>query len=313
LATPIIPTSGFTSAPVVMAERPAIDPQAGNVIPGERRVVSPAWQAQPQRHDAAPSSPAEGWDMARSGFASHEYEGAGTAQVQRTLFASSKVQQEASTLPNEVVEPSEFAAGGQAPARNDVGPFGRPATQPVAALAPAASDTNQRVPITPKPASAAVRSLRSPAVHVKPMTANGQWPTAFVGSESLKAPTEPTKSGVNLSEAAAVVSGQTGVVVLRSPTWRAQLPSPVLLAQLKEQIQTVGGPAVRNVALRYQDDMTVILAITLTDASGEQTIADKVAHLDGLAASGVGVEIIGTKADTTPNAMSWGQDRPGWH
>lgn len=236
-------------------------------------------------HIESGSAQAEAWGGGNTGFASNEYSGSQKAQSEQTQFASSKGQNDDLAVTNQAAESSEFAAASN-----------QSSLQRVTSLTPASGDPIHPSTANPGSAAAAAAALRPPAPRVTPMTPDGQWPSAFVGGQAKKIPTEFSAPVVNTGRpVAAATSRDSGVTVLRSPTWRAQLPSPILLAQLRDQIQNVGGRTVQNVDLRYQEDKTVILAVSLSDPSSAKMVADRVLEIDGLTESGVGVEIVKKK------------------
>ena len=221
------------------------------------------------------------------GFASNEPEGSELSPTKRTEGAFASGKEDAPEVARRTCDPSDFAAAAEI---QHVAPPRVPAPssiQPVVALTPAVAPPVGPPAAATKPASAAAKPARLAAPRVSPMTADGQWPSAFVGGQPMTTPGAPPVQRVPTA-----IAADPAVTVLRPRAGAAQAPAAGLLAQFKEKLETVEGANVRNVAFRYQEDGTVIMAITVADPVSEKIVAEQVPNIDELMASSLGIEIV---------------------
>jgi hypothetical protein len=157
---------------------------------------------------------------------------------------------------DQVREVSDFASVGSLPASSG------------AAAAPGKGQTRAQKVVT-----SAGHSVSRPSTPISPLTADGQWPTAFVGGQSLRPSVEPPAPPV------------------QGPATTTSASPSQALTRLEEQVTALCGPAVRKVQFRQQQDQSVVMVLTLADASVQSTVTSKLEQIPGFATSGMLIEL----------------------
>ncbi len=237
-------------------------------------------------------------------FASYESGSPGLLPTSLTDFAVPVRQQHDLAVGGQTREDSDFATVGPVPAQpvssaqpQDPMPLPEVVAPPGATGKPRVeAATASRVQTSgQKVGSAAGRPVRGASAQVSPLTADGQWPTAFVGGQSMQAPSESSALQV-VRNSSAVSPAQPTVSLAGGGGLAADVttPSQALLARFEEQVATLCGPTVRQIQFRQQNQK-VVMVLTVANASVQSYVTSKLKQIPDLAESGVEVELLAPK------------------